>query len=178
MFSPKWEKFGPPAGSSSGIQLAIRTRRDGSAGSRKKYVSVLSATGSFEMPGASRWLDPRAAAAVSRAAGKSAPRPLASIRRWRVWDIGIPPLCEPVRVDRARRIYRRRKASAKRPERNPKDRLKIRVRSPLVTASSRDHSHAELSATITAPRPPDAAAVGEVLAGVRVLERVDRRGGA
>src|SRR6187549_3669359 len=44
MFGSKWKKFGPPAGSSSGIQLPMSTRRDGSTGSRKKYTSVLSAT--------------------------------------------------------------------------------------------------------------------------------------
>ena len=51
MLGSKWKKFGPPAGSSSGIQFAIMTSREGETGSRKKYTSVLSATGSLLMRG-------------------------------------------------------------------------------------------------------------------------------
>src|SRR6187200_3395515 len=74
MFGSKWKKFGPPAGSSSGIQLPMSTRRDGSTGSRKKYTSVLSATGSFEIAGASRWLEASAGAAARAAANTTAAR--------------------------------------------------------------------------------------------------------
>src|SRR5690242_1526366 len=52
----------------------MSTRRDGSTGSRKKYTSVLSAAGSCEMAGASRWLEAAAGAAARAAASASAAR--------------------------------------------------------------------------------------------------------
>src|SRR5205823_11012654 len=55
--SPNRLKFGPPAGSSNGIQLVTMVTVLGSSGLRKAYRSVASATGSCEISGASRWLD-------------------------------------------------------------------------------------------------------------------------
>src|SRR3989442_10311834 len=58
--SPNWKKFGPPAGSSRGMKFERIVTFEVSTGSTNAYRSVLSATGSFEMVGASRWDDIRA----------------------------------------------------------------------------------------------------------------------
>src|SRR5947208_8768650 len=55
-------QFGPAAGSSPGIQLEMIVTVSGLSGLRNAYVSVLSADGSSEISGASRWLDAVAAA--------------------------------------------------------------------------------------------------------------------
>src|SRR2546423_5378566 len=55
--SPNWKKFGPPAGSSSGMKFERIVTFEVSTGSTNAYRSVLSATGSFEIVGASRWDD-------------------------------------------------------------------------------------------------------------------------
>src|SRR5437867_251383 len=55
-------QFGPAAGSSAGIQLEMIVTVAGLSGLRNAYVSVLSAVGSSEISGASRWLDAVAAA--------------------------------------------------------------------------------------------------------------------
>src|SRR5579875_350517 len=55
--SPNSKKFGPPAGPSRGMKLAIKVTVLGLSGLTKAYRSVLSATGSLEMSGASRWDD-------------------------------------------------------------------------------------------------------------------------
>src|ERR1700737_3455832 len=55
--SPNREKFGPPCGASNGIQLAISVTVFGLSGLTNAYVSVLSATGSWLISGASRWLE-------------------------------------------------------------------------------------------------------------------------
>src|ERR1700737_1942316 len=54
-------QFGPAAGSSPGIQLDRIVTVSGLSGLRNAYKSVLSALGSCEMSGASRWLDAVAA---------------------------------------------------------------------------------------------------------------------
>src|SRR5919204_5117386 len=58
-------QFGPAAGSSPGIQLEMIVTVSGRSGLRNAYVSVLSAEGSSEISGASRWLDAWAAAGLS-----------------------------------------------------------------------------------------------------------------
>src|ERR1700694_6027617 len=55
--SPNREKFGPPCGASNGIQFAISVTVFGLSGLTNAYVSVLSATGSWLISGASRWLE-------------------------------------------------------------------------------------------------------------------------
>src|SRR5919197_933996 len=50
-------QFGPAAGSSPGIQLEMIVRVFGRSGLRNAYRSVLSAVGSSEISGASRWLE-------------------------------------------------------------------------------------------------------------------------
>src|SRR5919201_5515332 len=50
-------QFGPAAGSSPGIQLEMMVNVLGLSGLRNAYRSVLSAVGSSEISGASRWLD-------------------------------------------------------------------------------------------------------------------------
>src|ERR671936_953933 len=50
-------QFGPAAGSSPGIQLDTIVNVSGLSGLRNAYRSVLSAVGSSEISGASRWLD-------------------------------------------------------------------------------------------------------------------------
>src|ERR671934_1389028 len=50
-------QFGPAAGSSPGIQLEMIVTVSGLSGLRNTYRSVLSAVGSSEMSGASRWLE-------------------------------------------------------------------------------------------------------------------------
>ena len=57
--SPNSLKFGPPYGSCSGMKLAMSVTVSGRSGLTNAYTSVLSATGSFEISGASRWLDIR-----------------------------------------------------------------------------------------------------------------------
>src|SRR6185436_7245046 len=54
---PNAKKFGPPAGSSNGIQLLTIVTVFGASGLTNAYRSVLSACGSAEISGASRWLD-------------------------------------------------------------------------------------------------------------------------
>src|ERR687886_828182 len=75
-------QFGPAAGSSPGIQLEMIVTVSGLSGLRNAYVSVLSAEGSSEINGASRWLDawaaeglpPRDASAANNAAEAAAAR--------------------------------------------------------------------------------------------------------
>src|SRR5919201_1347138 len=50
-------QFGPAAGSSPGIQLEMIVKVPGLSGLRNAYRSVLSAVGSSEISGASRWLE-------------------------------------------------------------------------------------------------------------------------
>src|SRR5262249_45551574 len=50
-------QFGPAAGSSPGIQFETMVNVLGLSGLRNAYRSVLSAVGSSEISGASRWLD-------------------------------------------------------------------------------------------------------------------------
>src|SRR5918992_5769242 len=57
--------IGPAAGSSPGIQLEMMLTVSGRSGLRNAYVSVLSAEGSSEISGASRWLDAWAAEGLS-----------------------------------------------------------------------------------------------------------------
>src|ERR687898_69527 len=74
--------IGPAAGSSAGIQLEMMLTVSGRSGLRNAYVSVLSAEGSSEINGASRWLDawaavglpPRDASAANSAAEAAAAR--------------------------------------------------------------------------------------------------------
>src|ERR671934_1544764 len=82
-------QFGPAAGSSPGIQLEMIVTVSGLSGLRNAYRSVLSADGSSEIRGASRWLDASAAdglepratrAATSAAAAATARRTNASLR--------------------------------------------------------------------------------------------------
>src|SRR5437867_13417999 len=82
-------QFGPAAGSSPGIQFEMIVTVSGLSGLRNAYVSVLSAVGSSEISGASRWLDAVAAAgpeprvakpATSAAAPAAASRANASLR--------------------------------------------------------------------------------------------------
>src|SRR3989442_14307957 len=56
-FLSNWKKFGPPAGSSRGMKFERIVTFEVSTGSTNAYRSVLSATGSFEIVGASRWDD-------------------------------------------------------------------------------------------------------------------------
>src|SRR6476469_1383707 len=55
--SPNSKKFGPPGGYSSGRKLAMIVTESGRSGLTNAYRSVLSATGSLEISGASRWVD-------------------------------------------------------------------------------------------------------------------------
>src|ERR687886_2210659 len=81
-------QFGPAAGSSPGIQLEMIVTVSGLSGLRNAYVSVLSAEGSSEINGASRWLDAWAAgvgpretsAVISAAEAAAARRTNASLR--------------------------------------------------------------------------------------------------
>src|SRR5919199_6704136 len=75
-------QFGPAAGSSPGIQFDAIVTVSGLSGLTNAYRSVLSADGSSEMSGASRWLDavaavgppPVAARTTASAASAAAPR--------------------------------------------------------------------------------------------------------
>src|SRR5439155_25354404 len=57
-------QFGPAAGSSPGIQFETIVAESGLSGDTNAYRSVLSAVGSCEMSGASRWLDALAASGL------------------------------------------------------------------------------------------------------------------
>ena len=74
-------KFGPPAGSSNGIQLPMIVTVSGLSGLTNAYRSVLSATGSMEINGASRWLDANALPAA-RDAMTRAPANAVSLERF------------------------------------------------------------------------------------------------
>src|SRR4029079_3843204 len=71
--SSNLKKFGPPYGASNGMKFAIKTTLFGFVGLTNAYTSVLSASGSALMSGASRWLDacseptPRTAAVMATA---------------------------------------------------------------------------------------------------------------
>src|ERR671935_2764083 len=73
-------QFGPAAGSSPGIQFEMIVTVSGLSGLRNAYRSVLSAVGSCEISGASRWLEaaavdgpePRTATAIPTAAASAA----------------------------------------------------------------------------------------------------------
>src|SRR5215831_5724884 len=75
-------QLGPAAGSSPGIQSERIVTVSGLSGLRNAYRSVLSADGSSEMSGASRWLDalaadgpdPRATRVATRAAAPATAR--------------------------------------------------------------------------------------------------------
>jgi hypothetical protein len=63
--SAKVKKFGPPAGSSKGIQFAMIVVVSGLSGLTNAYRSVLSYYGVPEISGASRWLEAEAASGSS-----------------------------------------------------------------------------------------------------------------
>ena len=65
-------KYGPPAGSSSGIQFATTVRLCGASGAVNAYTSVLSALGSSMILGASRWDDPKTPGTASEPAASAA----------------------------------------------------------------------------------------------------------
>src|SRR5690349_14733307 len=82
-------QFGPAAGSSPGMTFEMSVTVSGLSGLRNAYRSVLSADGSSEISGASRWLDALAAAGpddrvarptTSAAAATAARRTTASFR--------------------------------------------------------------------------------------------------
>src|ERR671923_3022944 len=80
-------QLGPAAGSSPGIQLEMIVRVFGLSGLRNAYRSVLSAAGSSEMRGASRWLEALTASgcvprvnAASRIAAAAPRKTSASLR--------------------------------------------------------------------------------------------------
>src|SRR5919201_4719090 len=80
-------QFGPAAGSSPGIQFEMIVTVSGLSGLRNAYRSVLSADGSSEISGASRWLEaaavdgpePRTAAVIPTPAATAAARSASAI---------------------------------------------------------------------------------------------------
>src|SRR6266516_1649094 len=91
-------QLGPAPGSSTGIQFDTIVTASGLSGLRNAYRSVLSALGSCEMSGASRWLEafavpglePRTttatATAVASAAARASAIPLMVRLLFRGWD--------------------------------------------------------------------------------------------
>src|SRR5437660_8652483 len=73
-------QLGPAAGSSPGIQFETMVNVLGLSGLRNAYRSVLSAVGSSEISGASRWLDAVLALGARRPTN-SAVRPAAAATR-------------------------------------------------------------------------------------------------
>ena len=55
--SSNFQKFGPELGNCSGMKFEISATRSGRWGLTNAYRSVLSASGSWLMSGASRWLE-------------------------------------------------------------------------------------------------------------------------
>src|SRR3954468_9176863 len=89
------KKFGPPAGSSKGIQLAMIVVVSGLSGLTNAYRSVLSYWGCPEISGASRWLEAEAAPGSSVATPAAASPPAASALAIRVAMLLRPePLLE------------------------------------------------------------------------------------
>ena len=78
------KKFGPPAGSSNGIQFATSVVVSGLSGLTNAYTSVLSNCGCPEMSGASRWLDALAVPGSSAVTPTAASPPVASAPQTRV----------------------------------------------------------------------------------------------
>ena len=74
-------QFGPAAGSSPGIQLDTTVKVLGLSGLRNAYRSVLSAVGSSEINGASRWLDAVPALGASRPMNNAVSPAAAATRR-------------------------------------------------------------------------------------------------
>src|SRR5919202_5267251 len=91
-------QFGPAAGSSPGIQLETIVNVSGLSGLTNAYRSVLSALGSSEISGASRWLDAVAAPGPPRvrAAATSAARDAATTTANASFLIPIAPFRRPV----------------------------------------------------------------------------------
>src|SRR5919199_2082636 len=93
-------QFGPAAGSSPGIQFETIVNVSGLSGLTNAYRSVLSALGSSEINGASRWLDAVAAPGPPRvaAATRSAASDAAATRANASFRILVAPFRRPGRV--------------------------------------------------------------------------------